>query len=118
MERQLSSLVDRLEKVYGDRLVSLLLYGSAADGNHHSRYSDLNVFCVLTEITQKELVESEPIFRWWREQGNPAPLLMTEDEMRTSTDSFLIEFHDMQERRKVIFGRDVVATIAVDRRYH
>jgi predicted nucleotidyltransferase len=118
MERLLAQLTDRLTKAYGDRLVSVILYGSAADGNHHSRYSDLNVFCVLTEITQKELVESEPIFRWWREQGNPAPLLMTEDETRTSTDSFPIEFHDMQERRKVIFGRDVISSLVVDRRYY
>ena len=118
MERQLAQLVERLTKVYGDRLVSVILYGSAADGGHHSRYSDLNVFCVLTQITQQELAESEPIFRWWRESGSPPPLLMTEDEARTSTDSFPIEFSDMQERRMILHGRDVVASMVVDKRYY
>jgi predicted nucleotidyltransferase len=118
MERQLGQLVDRLTKAYGERLVSVILYGSAADGSHDERFSDLNVFCVLSELTPRELADSEPIFRWWRGAGHPSPLLMTEEETRTSTDSFPIEFADMSERRKVLFGRDVIATLHVDRRYH
>lgn len=118
MERQLGQLVDRLSKAYGERLVSVILYGSAADGSHQGRFSDLNVFCVLTEITQRELAESEGIFRWWRESGSPPPLLMTEEETRTSADSFPIEFSDMKERRKVLWGRDVIAGLQVDRRHY
>ena len=117
MDRLLAQLTDRLTKTFGDRLVSVILYGSAAAGNHHGQYSDLNVFCILTSIGQRELSESEPIFRWWRELGNPAPLLMSEDETRTSTDSFPIEFRDMQERRKVLWGRDVIADLEIDQRY-
>lgn len=117
MERLLAQLVDRLTKTFDDRLVSVILFGSATDGNHHSQFSDLNVFCVLSKISQRELAESGPIFQWWRELGNPAPLLMTEEEARTSTDSFPIEFHDMQERRKVLWGSDVIATLVIDKRY-
>ncbi len=48
MERVLNELVERLTKTYQDRLVSVVLYGSAAVGDHHGRYSDLNVLCVLS----------------------------------------------------------------------
>ncbi len=113
MERVLASLVEKLAGAYGDGLVSVILYGSAAAGRH-DRYSDLNVFCVLTSITARELAHSEPVFRWWRELGNPTPLLMTEDEARRSADSFPIEFRDMQERRVVLHGRDIVAEITVN----
>ena len=65
------------------------------------------MLCVLTRVTPAELADSEPIFKWWREQGNPSPLLLSEEEVRTSTDCFPIEFHDMQERRRVLFGTDV-----------
>lgn len=118
MDRQLAQLVDRMIKAHGDGLVSVILYGSAADGSYHGKFSDLNVFCVLSSIGKKALADCEPIFKWWRETGNPAPLLMTEEEARTSTDSFPIEFHSMQERRKVLFGRDVIAGITVERRYY
>ncbi len=105
MERVLNQLVERLTKTYGDRLVSVVLYGSAAVGDHHGRYSDLNVLCVLREVTPRELGDSAPIFRWWRKLGNPSPLLLSLDELRTSTDCFPIEFHDIKERHRVLRRR-------------
>ena len=107
MEQKLQDLVDRLRKAHPDRLVSVILYGSAASGDYHGEFSDLNVLCVLTRVTPAELAASEPIFKWWRD-GNPTPLLLSEEEVRTSTDCFPIEFHDMQERRRVLFGADVI----------
>ena len=109
----LDELVQRLKKAFGDGLVSVVLYGSAA-GEHHDRFSDLNIFCVLKHVTPRELEDSEPVLRWWREQGNPAPLLMSEDEVANSTDCFAIEFHDMKDRRRILHGSDVVAGLAID----
>lgn len=117
MERALAVLVDRLSRTFGDALISVTLYGSGAAGDHDARFSDLNVFCVLSRLTAEELAKSGPIFGWWRSLGNPAPLLMTEEETRTSTDSFPIEFSDMRERRKVLYGKDVVADLTIDGRY-
>lgn len=114
MEKVLNQLVERLQKTFGERLVSAVLYGSAVSGDHHARFSDLNVMCVLTQVTPRELADSEPIFRWWREQGNPAPLLLSEHEVTTSTDCFAIEFHDIQERRRVLAGRDVLDGLVID----
>jgi predicted nucleotidyltransferase len=114
MERILKELVDRLQKAFGDRLVSVILYGSAAVGDHSGRFSDLNVFCALRQVTPRELGDAEPIVRWWRGMDNPAPLLMSTDEVRTSTDCFPIEFHDIKERRRVLYGDDVVADLDID----
>jgi predicted nucleotidyltransferase len=117
MEQKLQDLVDRLRKAQGDRLVSVILYGSAATGDHHAEFSDLNVLCVLTQVTPAELRASEPIFKWWRD-GNPSPLLLSEEEVRTSTDCFPIEFHDMQERRRVLFGKDVIERLEIDKTFY
>jgi predicted nucleotidyltransferase len=116
--KALDRLVEKLKKAFEERLVSVLLYGSAAAGEHHERYSDLNVFCVLSQVTPRELEASEPVFRWWRELGNPAPLLMTAEEVRGSTDCFPIEFHDMLDRRRLLHGTDVVAPLVIDDRYY
>ena len=88
MEQELSELTRRLTAAFGDRLVAAILYGSAAMGDWNKRSSDLNILCVLTRLSPQELSESEPIFRWWRDKGNPSPLLLTEEEVRTSTDCF------------------------------
>ena len=118
MEQKLEDLVTRLRKAERERLVSVILYGSAAAGNHHAQYSDLNVLCVLTRVTPAELADAEPIFKWWRAQGNPSPLLLSEQEVLTSTDCFPIEFHDMQERRRVLFGKDVIESLSVDKTFY
>jgi predicted nucleotidyltransferase len=118
MEQKLQELVDRLRKAERDRLVSVILYGSAASGNHHGEFSDLNVLCVLTRVTPAELADAEPIFKWWRAQGNPSPLLLSEEEVRDSTDCFPIEFHDMQERRRVLYGPDVVEKLVIDKVFY
>jgi predicted nucleotidyltransferase len=118
MESVLNQLLDRLRKTYQDRLVSVVLYGSAAVGDHHGRFSDLNVLCVLREVTPRELGESAPIFHWWRKLGNPSPLLFSLEELRASTDCFPIEFHDIRERHRVLYGEDVVTNLAVGKVFY
>lgn len=118
IRQQLEELVERLQKAHPNRLVSVILYGSAAAGDHHEKFSDLNVLCVLNEVTPKALGDSEPSFKWWRARGNPSPLLMSEEEVRTSTDCFPIEFHDMAERRRVLFGKDVIEGLVIDKVFY
>jgi predicted nucleotidyltransferase len=114
MEKLLNEFVERSKKAYGERLVSVVLYGSAAVGDHSGRYSDINIFCALTRVTPRELADAEPIFNWWCKKENPSPLLMSVDEVRTSTDCFPIEFHDIRERHRVLYGEDLVASLDID----
>jgi predicted nucleotidyltransferase len=111
---ELKELVTKLERAFHDRLVSVILYGSAAGSDHHAKFSDLNVLIVLKEITPRELAESEPILRWWREHNHSAPTMMSEEEAHNSADCFPIEFRDMKDRRKVLYGIDVIAEVVVD----
>jgi hypothetical protein len=39
---------------------------------------------------------------------------MTEEEAQNSADSFAIEFRDMKERRKVLYGPDVIAHLKIE----
>ena len=118
MDKVLTQLVEKLQKAFGDRLVSVVLYGSAAAGDHHPKFSDFNILCVLSTITPRELAASEDIFRWWREQGSPSPLLLTADELTRSTDCFAIEFLDIKQQHKVLHGKDLVSELAVDRSFY
>jgi len=118
MADAVTQLVEKLRKALGAELVSAVLYGSAATGDYKGKFSDYNVLCVLMTIAPAQLRATEPIFRWWREQGNPSPLLLTEHELRTSTDCFPIEFHDIREHHKILHGPDVVSDLAIDTIYY
>ena len=111
MDKVLDQLVERLQKAYGERLVSVVLYGSALADDHDARFSDFNVLCVIAETTPRELARAEETFRWWRQQGSASPLLMTEEELASSTDCFAIEFNDIKHQHRVLYGKDVIAPI-------
>lgn len=118
MDKLLQELVERLRKAFGAGLESVVLYGSAATGELHAHFSDLNVLCVLTRITPTELGAAEPIFRWWRDKGNPSPLLLTKEELGTSVDCFPVEFHDIKAQHRILHGPDLVAGLVIDDRYY
>jgi len=110
----LADLTGRLQSTLGDRLVSLVLYGSATMADRLDQISDLNVLCVLDRLTTDELAKSEPVFRWWLQRGNPAPLLLTAEEVGASADCFPMEYHDMREQRRVLCGVDVIENLQID----
>jgi len=118
MPGSLDQIVERLRRALGGDLISVVLYGSAAAGDDNPKFSDYNVLCVLTSVTPVQLSATESIFRWWREQGNPAPLLLTEHEAETSSDCFPIEFEDIRAHHRILYGRDVVSPITVDRCFY
>lgn len=118
MEDLLRELVTRLEAAYGGDLLSVVLYGSAASGDYHEKHSDLNVLCVLRRVSLNELERAEPAVRWWVKRGQPAPLLMSEEEIRDGADVFPIEFLDIKEKYRLLHGADLVAGIQVDTAQH
>jgi hypothetical protein len=118
MEKVLNQLVERLQKAYGAGLVSVVLYGSAAADDHHDEFSDFNVLCVIGQTTPRELACAEEIFRWWRQQGSASPLLLTEDELAASTDCFAIEFTDIKRQHRVLYGKDVIAPLALNNAFY
>jgi hypothetical protein len=118
MADALDQLVEKLRQALTDDLISVVLYGSAAVGDHDEKFSDYNVLCVLARITPAQLGATETVFRWWRGQGNPSPLLLTRHEVETSTDCFAIEFQDIKAHHRILYGPDVVTSLAIDRCFY
>lgn len=118
MEKLLAELVTRLKNSYGDDLVSVVLYGSAATGEYHEKFSDLNVLCVLKSIGVRELEKSEETVSWWLKQKQPLPLFLSREEVENSCDAFPIEFLDIRQNRRVLYGEDVVEKIEVKTAQH
>ena len=58
MEDKLHDLVDKLKHAHREQLVSVILYGSAAAGDHNEHFSDINVLCVLERVTPAALADS------------------------------------------------------------
>ena len=118
MTDEVKELVTKLERAFNDRLVSVILYGSTAVEGQQDRYSHVDILCVLKHVTPRELGDGEPVVKWWRDRGHGSPLMMSEEEAHNSADCFPVEFSDMKERRKVLYGIDVIADLHVDPRHY
>ncbi|HET9684256.1 MAG TPA: nucleotidyltransferase domain-containing protein [Gemmatimonadaceae bacterium] len=100
----LDELVTQLRAAYGTRLNSVVLYGSAATGEHIPKRSDYNVLLLLNEIDANALASASAVARAWGDAGNPPPMTMTVEEWRGSADVFPMEYADILERHKVLHG--------------
>ncbi|MDQ6888463.1 MAG: nucleotidyltransferase domain-containing protein [Gemmatimonadota bacterium] len=100
----LDELVRQLEAAFGAELVSVILYGSAAAGEHIAKRSDYNVLVLVRSLDLAALQREAPIARAWGEAGNPPPKTMTVDEWRASSDIFAMEYADILARHRVLQG--------------
>lgn len=118
MDELLQALTERLQEDLGETLVSLVLYGSAAAGDYDADCSDLNVLAVLETVGLAELEHAYETVDWWLRKKQPAPVLLSVDEIENGADAFAIELYDVQQAYRVLHGRDLVQTIEIDSSHH
>jgi hypothetical protein len=117
-EKQITELIGRLADAAGANLKSVILYGSAAAGDYVPEHSDLNLVCVLDETSFATIEALAPVVEWWGKQKHHSPLLMTEDELRRGADVFSIEFLDMQQNYRVLWGADLLKGLEIPMKLH
>lgn len=113
--RLLAELVEKLRRVYAAELVSITLYGSAASGEFAPGHSNVNVLIVLSDTSLQNIARVSPLLSSTRYR-QITPLFFTEEHIRTSTDVFPIEFLDMKENYRVLYGKDLLKDLRIDTR--
>lgn len=114
----INDFVQRMRVATGENLLSLILYGSAADGEFHPEYSDLNLMAIVRDSSFPSLAAIAPVMEWWRTKKHRPPLVLSAEELKSSTDVFSIEFVDMKSRYRVLYGDDVLRELPVPMRLH
>ncbi|HEY5161685.1 MAG TPA: nucleotidyltransferase domain-containing protein [Terriglobales bacterium] len=117
-EKKIDNFVRRVREAAGANLESVILYGSAASGDFHPEFSNLNLFCVLRDGSFPAMQALASAAKWWDRQKQPPPLFMTRDELERSRDVFAIELMDMQQHHRVLFGEDVLQGLRIPMHLH
>jgi hypothetical protein len=102
----LNGLLQDLQTAHGDNLASVVLYGSAAAGDHVELRSDYNLLITLKRITPEDLRLAQAPMREWQRLGHPLPVYFTVEELSDAADVFPIEFYQMANARVVLYGQD------------
>jgi len=111
----LDHLVNDLRAAHGENLASVVLYGSAAAGDHIELRSDHNLLIALNRITSEDLRLAQAPMREWQSLGQPIPVYFTVQELQDAADVFPIEFLQMEKARKVLYGRDPFEFVHISR---
>lgn len=107
------TFVDEIRKAMPIGLRSVVLYGSAAAGDHVAGRSDYNVLVIADRLGLPELQTLSRPARAWARAGNRPPLLFTAEQLRMSADAFPIELLDIRQSHRVLYGEDLIAAVAV-----
>lgn len=110
----LTSLIEEVSLICTDNLVSIYLYGSAAGKGYEPEKSNLNTLIVLKKIEIGTLTGIARIYKKRAKLRIVAPLILTPEYIRSSTDVFPIEFLDIKENSILLSGEDMLRDISID----
>jgi hypothetical protein len=105
-QRLLQAYAKDVKAVFGDRLEGLLVYGSAVRGEFLPGRSNLNLLLVVSIYDAPTLKLYSSVHKRWSKDQVVAPLFLTDQELRSSSPFFPLEFLEIQEHHRVLGGRD------------
>jgi hypothetical protein len=105
----LEALAGELQRIFGDRLQSLVAY----DANGAAEDEDAHALALVERVTFDDLVACVPLVSGWRRRGLAVPLILAHDEFSRTLDVFPLEYGEIIGRHALIYGRDPFAGVQV-----
>jgi len=105
---------EKFIELHRENLKGLFIYGSAASGEFIPGKSNINILSVFERIAQSDLKKTFELVRWGRKRRIVAPLMLTIDYIKRSTDVFPLEFLEMKENHILLYGEDVIKDLKID----
>jgi predicted nucleotidyltransferase len=114
VEESIQELAQAARTAFGENLRSLVLFGSAAEGQMRPT-SDVNLIFVLRRFEQKQVDLLRNPLRLAHAAVRASAMFLLEDEIATAMEAFAVKFSDIGRRRRVLHGEDVFARLAPSR---
>jgi len=110
----LSVFVEAAITALGPTLRSAVLFGSAAEGRLRPT-SDVNVILVLRAFDIDRVDQLREPLRLAAVAARVAPMFVLESELEAAESAFAVKFMDIGHRRRVLYGDDPFAALAIPR---
>jgi hypothetical protein len=124
VQAAVAALTTDLRGVLGDRLKSLVLYGTHARPHPPARDGGpgwgrttpaIYTLALVEGLELGDLERCAPLCAGWRRHNLATPLLMTPEEFSRALDAFPLEYGDIIAVHHVVVGEDPFAGLAVAR---
>jgi predicted nucleotidyltransferase len=110
----LGEFIEAAKGAHGDDLLSIVLFGSAAEGRLRAT-SDVNVILLLARFDPRAAEALREPLRVAQAAIRLSPMLILESELPSATTAFAEKFTDILRRRKILYGTDPFAGVTIPR---
>jgi predicted nucleotidyltransferase len=115
IQQLLQRYVKETAALLGGQLEGILLYGSAVRGEFLPGRSNINLLLMVSSYDREGLKRyAKAHTRWSREQF-VVPLVLTEADLTRPGTVFPLEYLEIQEQHRVLWGRDPFIGMHIDR---
>ena len=109
----ITEFANKLLEYLQDNVLSILVYGSAAGVNFNPGVSNINIAVIVKDLDFPVLNKSLGLVKWAHKHKIATPLFLTKSYILSALDVFPIEFTEIKEQHKVIFGEDIFMDLAI-----
>jgi hypothetical protein len=113
-EEIFTEITEDYKKIFGDDLISIILYGSGTGNEFQPGKSDLNFLIILSDETIDHLDRAIETVSRWRKKKVATPLFMTKSYIESSLDSYPLEFLNIKKNYILVYGEDVLKDISLE----
>ncbi|MDP2390020.1 MAG: hypothetical protein Q8N52_06810, partial [Acidobacteriota bacterium] len=102
----LAATLHDLQHIFGDRLEAFMAYG-------HGHAAPAPSLVLVRTLTHDDLEACAARAASWHRAGSATPLLLTLDEFAGSLDAFPVEYGEIIDTHRLLFGADPFAGLAI-----
>lgn len=103
--------------IHGKNLLSVVVYGSAVNQNYIPGVSNINIAMVFHHINMETLQLSLKAVKEGKKKKIIPPLFLSIDYIKNSLDTFPVEFLEIIENHRTIYGSEIFDSLKVPREW-
>ena len=107
--------VMQAKTTFGDNLRSIIMYGSILTENYNPLSSDINLLIILNQADPERIVVLGKYAAKTLQNNNITPTILSYNEFISSSDIFPMEYFDIKELHKILYGDDVFTGLEISR---
>ncbi len=116
-QKLLKLYVKDVAKIYENELEGILLYGSAVREEFLPGRSNLNLLLVMSSYDLAVLKKYDTIHKRWSKEQVVVPLFLTSGDLQSASLAFPLEYQDIHECHRLLWGQDPFVGLKIDTRY-
>lgn len=101
-----------LSMIFSGDLKSVFIYGSAT---RKETKNNINLMIIVDNLSGERVRLCTAPTKKWMLLKNPEPVFITYDEWKCSADTYALEYSDIVDFHRIIYGKDYISQIVVKR---